>query len=160
MQKPARLRAALSAALPELKRSPDRLTIWIEDGAVRARQTASHGFAFAYPLSVLLREMNTDIAIIAHAIVRWLRVEQPDLLAGGNGDSFGFETDILDNGTADILFTLQLVENVAIEAQEDGSWSIDYLPEPDPLFDDDLPFAGVDPVPNLAEAQTITSNGE
>lgn len=152
MQKPVSLRAALTAAIPELRNEPDRLAIWVEDGQVRARQTAGHGFAFEYPLSVLLKEVATDIAIIAHAIVRWLRVAQPDLLAAGAGNSFGFETDILDNGTADIVFTLQLTEAVAIAANEDGSWAIDYLPEPDPLFDDQLTFAGMPAAPPLAGA--------
>lgn len=154
MHKPASLRAALTAAIPELRNEPDRLAIWVEDGKVRARQTEAHGFAFEYPLSVLLKEVATDIAIIAHAIVRWLRVAQPDLLAAGGGDSFGFETDILDNGTADIVFTLQLTEAVAITPNEDGSWGIDYLAEPDPLFDDQLPLTGLDLAPPLAGASS------
>ena len=80
MQKPASLRTALTAALQEIKASPDRLSIWVEDGAVRMRQTEGHGFAFEYPLSVLLREVSTDIAIATHAINRWLRRNQPDRL--------------------------------------------------------------------------------
>ena len=55
MRKPTELRKALTAALPELKRNPDRLIIWVEDGAVRARQTKDASFSFEYPLSILLR---------------------------------------------------------------------------------------------------------
>lgn len=150
MKKPASLRDALTAAIPELPRSPDRLVIWVEDGAVRSRQTDDHSFAFAYPLSVLLREVATDIAIVAHAINRWLRVNQPDLVAGGAGDSYKFETDILDNGTADILFTLDLVELAKVEANPDGSWSIAYQDEPDPLFPDRAPVAPNTDAPPLA----------
>ncbi len=152
MSKTKSLRAALTAAIPELRNEPGRLKLWIENGTVRARGTASHGFALQYPLSVLIEEAKTDIAIIALAITRWLRVNQPDLLAP-NGDSFQFESDILDVTTADILFTINLTENIAVAPQPDGSWQITYLPEPDPLFDDALGFAEVDPIPPLAEVR-------
>lgn len=152
MSKAKSLRAALTAAIPELRNEPERLKLWIENGAVRARSTASHGFALQYPLSVLIEAAKTDIAIIALAITRWLRVNQPDLLAP-NGDSFQFESDILDVTTADILFTINLTENIAVEPQPDGSWQVTYLTEPDPLFDDGLGFAEVEPIPPLAEVR-------
>lgn len=158
MQKPKSLRAALTAAIPEIRDQPDRLAIWVEDGAVRSRQTETHGFAFEYPLSVLLREVSTDIAVIALAINRWLRRHQPSLLAGGSGDSYKFETDVLDNATADILFTIDLCENVAVTPQQDGSWSVDYLVEPDPLFGDGLPVAPNTDAPPLASVETIVGD--
>lgn len=158
MQKPASLRAALTAAIPEIRDQPDRLVIWVEDGAVRARQTETHGFAFEYPLSVLLREVSTDIAIVALAINRWLRRHQSNLLAGGSGDSYKFETDVLDNATADILFTIDLCENVAVEPQPDGSWSIDYQVEPDPLFDDAQPMLPDIGTPPLTAVETIVGD--
>jgi|TARA_R100000049_G_C1954122_1_gene105236 hypothetical protein len=160
MRKPTELRKALTAALPELKRNPDRLVIWVEDGAVRTRQTEDASFSFEYPLSVLLREVKTDIAVIVHAINRWLRVNQPDLLAAGNRDSFKFETDILDNGTADIVFTIDLVEAVKVAADPAGGWSLDYVAEPDPLFDDGaaLPDAGGTPPLAGATSDTIVAD--
>lgn len=158
MKKAKSLRTALQSALPELRHEPERLKLWVENGAVRARSTASHGFALQYPLSVLIEQAKTDIAIIALAITRWLRVHQPDLLSP-NGDSFQFESDILDVSTADILFTIPLTENVTVDPQEDGSWTVTYLEEPDPLFDDGLGFAEVDPIPDLAEVRLTDSDG-
>jgi len=158
MSKSKSLRTALMAALPELRNEPARLKLWIENGAVRARGTANHGFALQYPLSVLIEEAKTDIAIIALAITRWLRVNQPDLLAP-NGDSFQFESDILDLSTADILFTINITENIAVEPQQDGSWSVAYLEEPDPLFADGEPFAEVEPIPLLAEVRLTDGAG-
>lgn len=158
MNKPKSLRDAIMAALPELRNEPGRLKLWVENGAVRARSTATYGFALQYPLSVLIEEAKTDIAIIALAITRWLRVNQPDLLAP-NGDSFQFETDILDLKTADILFTINLTENIAVTPNQDGSWAVKYLAEPDPLFTDGLGFEGVDPIPLLAEVRLTDSDG-
>ncbi len=158
MNKPKSLRQALIAALPELRNEPERLKLWIENGAVRARGTASHGFALQYPLSVLIEEAKTDIAIIALAICRWLRVNQPDLLAP-NGDSFAFESDILDLKTADILFTINLTENITVVPNEDGSRAVTYLQEPEPLFDDGTAVSGLDPIPLLAEV-ALTDGSE
>ena len=159
MQKPASLRKALHAALPSIRTTPDRLAIWIEDGAVRVRQTENHSFAFEYPLSILLREESTDIAVVCHAINRWLRVHQPDLLAGGGGDSYKFETDILDNDTADILFTIELTECVSVARNPDASYAIDYLAEPDPLFTSDAPVGGLPDTPPLTGVESIVADG-
>lgn len=158
MRKPASLRSALTAALPEVRNEPDRLMLWVEDGAVRARQTGSLGFAFAYPLSVLLREVTTDIAVIALAVVRWLQVEQPDLLAAGPGNSFTFESDILDNGSADVLLRIQLVEAVAVDPRDDGGFDVTYCAEPDPLLADPLPAAGLDTAPPFAGVAAIVAD--
>ena len=158
MKKPTSLRTALTAALPEIRNDPTRLAIWIEDGAVRARQTATHSFAFKYPLSILLREVSTDIAIVSHAINRWLRRHQPDLLAGGAGETYKFETEILDNGTADILFTVELTEGVPIAQNDDESWAVEYLEEPDPLFVDDGPVGGNAGTPPLKGIDAIIAD--
>lgn len=154
MKKPASLRQALTARIPEIRNEPERLKLWVEDGTVRARHTPTHGFALEYPLSVLLTEISTDIAVIAHAVNRWLRVNQPALLAGGVGESYKFEADILDNETADLMLVIPLTENVAITEMEDGSWQIDYLAEPDPLFDDGSPVPPNTDTPPLASGST------
>lgn len=155
MQKPKRLRETLMSRLPELANEPDRLVIWVEQGAIKARQTESHSFSFSYTLSILLVEVATDVAIIAHAINRWLRIEQSDLLTGGSGDSYAFEADILDNGASDVSITLALSEEVAIAENEDGSWSVDYQAEPDPLFTDREPGGDNDSAPPLAAATSV-----
>lgn len=157
MQKPASLRQALTAALEELRKEPTRLAIWIEDGAVRSRDTGDLSFGFEYPLSILLRDMKTDIALVTLAITRWLRRNQPDLLAAGQGDSFKFETDILDNEKADILITLQLREAVTVTPKEDGGFDLAYQAEPDPLFEGDAGFEGT-AAPALQSVETIVAD--
>ncbi|WP_374406511.1 phage tail protein [Pelagerythrobacter sp.] len=153
MQKTQSLRRALSAALPELKRDPDRLKVWIENGAGQSRETATLSFGFRYRLNVLCVDMSTDIAVLALALFRWLRVNQVDLLAPGT-DGFAFDVDVLDNGLSDILFQLDLTENVSVGPREDGGYDLAYLAEPDPMFADELPPAGLPETPLLAEVRT------
>lgn len=159
MEKPKTLRAAIEAALPEFKRDPARLKVWIEDGAGMSRQTPSLAFGFRYRLNVMLEEATSDIALVALAIFRWLRVNQPDLMAPGAA-GFSFDADILDNKSWDILIQLELTENVTVAPREGGGWELNYLPEPDPLFLDGEPLEGMeeedDPIPGLLEVVTET----
>lgn len=153
MEKPKSLRAALTAALPEMRSDPSRMAIWIEDGAVRCTHTNSNGFSFQYPLSVVLTEVSTDIAVVVLAICRWLRVNQPDLLMP-NTNSFTFETDVLDNEASDLMFTIQLCEHVTAKPLAQGGHLINYQAEPDPLFDDGVSVTDPAAAPPLAEVRT------
>ncbi|MXO73565.1 phage tail protein [Alteraurantiacibacter buctensis] len=148
MRKAEDLRAAIAEALPEFRGQPDRLRIWVEDGAGRSTQSNSLSFGFAYRLNVLLEETRSDIALLALAVFRWLRINQPDLLRPG-ADGFRFEVDVLDNSTSDILLQLDLKENVSVAPIDGGGWTLDYLAEPDPLWDDFLGAGDVDPIPDL-----------
>lgn len=143
------LRAAITAAVPELAAHPARLKMWIDRGSVQSRQTRSFSFAFEFRLNVMVEELATDISVLALAIFRWLRVNQPDLLAPDQ-PGFSFDVDILDNSTADVLFLLNLRQNVAVTPRDDGNFDLAYLPEPDPIWDDDLGAGGADPIPPLA----------
>lgn len=154
--KAASLRAALTDALPEFQREPDRLRMWVEDGAAQHRQTATLAFGFRYRLNVLLVECATDIALVALPLFRWLRVNQPDLLAPGR-DGFTFDADILDNRTADMLIQLELTDNVTVAPREEGGWTLDYLPEPDPMFPDFDGLGDADPIPDLAKVVTTAT---
>lgn len=153
MKKIDTLRAALVAALPEFQGEPDRLRIWVENGSAQSRQTATLAFGFSYRLNLLLVETASDIALVTLPIFRWLRVNQPDLLAPST-TGFDFDVDVLDNGTCDILLQLDLTENVAVAATPDGGWTLDYLAEPDPLLLDGEPLPGMDTAPDLAAVIT------
>lgn len=149
MNKLHSLRAAIAAALPELERSPENLRLWIARGGGRCQATASDAFGLAYEANVLVVEMHSDFAVLAHAIFRWLRVNQPELVVPPN-EGFTFDVDPLDNGTADVLLQIRLTQNVTVAAKDGGGFDMLYLAEPDPLFGDALGFEGVEPVPPLA----------
>ncbi len=148
MNKLHSLRAAIAAALPELQRSPENLRLWISRGGGRCQATASDAFGLAYEANVLVVEMHSDFAVLAHAIFRWLRVNQPDLVVPPN-EGFTFDVDPLDNGTADVLLQIRLTQNVTVAAKDGGGFDMQYLAEPDPLFGDALGFDGAEPVPPL-----------
>lgn len=149
MNKLDSLRAAIAQALPELQRSPENLRLWISRGSGRCQGTGSDAFGFAYEANVLIVEMHSDFAVLAHAIFRWLRINQPDLVVPPN-EGFTFDVDPLDNGTADVLLQLRLTQNITVTSKDGGGFDMRYLAEPDPLFADGMGFDDMMPVPPFA----------
>ncbi|WP_337846856.1 phage tail protein [Sphingomonas sp.] len=156
MNKIDTLRAAIVTATPELAIHPARLRMWVDRGEVEARQTASGSFGFSFRLNVLIMELATDVSVISAAIIQWLRVNQPDRLAPGN-KAFTFDVDILDNDTVDLLIEIQITQQISRQPAPGGGFTLTYLPEPDPLFGDDLGLGGVAPAPNLV---AVSADGE
>lgn len=149
MLKPDSLRAALTAIDPELARDPTQLIMWIDQGGIASPMTPNFSFAYSYQLNVLLIGYGRDQRPLVIATLAWLRVQQPDLLQPGK-DAIAFEADFMDNQTVDLQFKLQLTEQVRTVRRPDGGFDMQYAAEPDPLFADDLPIGGLDPVPALS----------
>ena len=148
MRKIDTLKTAIFAALPELNKDPDRLRVWIERGTAKSTQTEARGLAMAFQLNVVVVEMTSDIAILFLGIFQWLRINQPDLMMPGT-DAIGFDADILDNGTADVLVQLQLDQAVSAAPRADGGYDLQYQSEPNPAFDDALNIIAPEEAPLL-----------
>ena len=142
MQKPDSLRAAITAADPELGRDPARLLMWVEKGCIRAPMTESRTFTYEFTLHLVIVDFESHPSIIFLAINDWLRTNQPDLLAAGPGASRGyaFDADIMDNRKLDLEIQLELTEQVMLHPREGGGWNLEHLAEP-VLFPDDLPLS-------------------
>lgn len=129
MKKPASLRAAIVALLPELARNPDKLAMWVETGRTRAAGTAQRGFAWEYQLTVVVEDFTNPPETLFFIVTDWLRTQQPDLLAS-NAEGFPFEVDVIDDKTADVKITLPLREIVTATADGSGGWQLEVQPEP------------------------------
>lgn len=138
MKKPALLRAAIVALLPELARNPDKLAMWVENGAVRATGNAQRGFAWEYPLTVVVEDFTLPPESLFFIVVDWLRTQQPDLLVP-NGPGFPFEVDVHDEKTFDVKMILPLREIVTATADGAGGWQLQVREEV-PLFPDAEPI--------------------
>lgn len=139
MKKPASLRNAIAALLPDMARDPDRLAMWVERGNVRATGNRQQGFSWEYDLIVYAENYAHDPALLFFIVTRWLRTQQPDLLAA-NTPGFPFEVDVIDAKTVDVKITLPLREIVTADDQGDGKWQLAIVDEPAPLFPDDAPL--------------------
>ncbi|RJF92982.1 phage tail protein [Sphingomonas cavernae] len=132
MYKPDSLRKFLTTAIPEIKRSPEKLHIFITRGAVRSTGANKLGFAYRYTLTLLIEDFGGSPDKLTLPVLIWLSRHQPQLFAKAlqGGDSFAFDADILANDKADIEIRLELDETVTVKLLPNGSYEVDHPEEP------------------------------
>lgn len=131
MEKPASLRKALAAAIPELAANPDKLAMYVIDGQTRASKH-TFGHTISYRLNINISDYTSGLARLNVAVIAWLQQHQPDILGPGDvaPDSYVFEADILNNDAADIAIVLRLTESLLARIDEQGHIHISRRPEP------------------------------
>lgn len=132
MHKPDSLRAALTAAIPDLRDSPERLAMFIDKGSLRATAVPGLSFEYRYKLQLLLLDFAGHPDQVMVPLLAWLFVHQNELLANHdrNKDGISFEAELLDKARVDLQITLALTERVKVTTQPDGSLRAEHLPEP------------------------------
>lgn len=137
MIKPASLRAALVAALPELATDADKLTVFIDQGSIAAKGTKSPSFEYRYVCNVILEDFAGEADDVFIAVLEWARKYQPDLVTNWDQRSTGitFEIDILNNETADVSIKLQLTEGVVVRTDENGKRIVTHVDDSIPPGD-------------------------
>lgn len=141
MQKPNDLRAAIGAALPELARTPERLAIHVEKGRIVGAPDGPLGFRWEYTLTLIVTDFAGHPSVLFLAINLWLRTNQPELLSAQGAPGYGFEVELVDLQTVDILVSLRLTESAVVSVADDGGVTIAHPSEPQ-QFPDDLPLTG------------------
>lgn len=140
MEKPASLREAVQAALPELAEHPDRLRIYIDGGDIKpARGTLSH--QTAYTLNMMALELSRDkFTRLNIAVIHWLQRHQPDILEPGtNGrQAYTFEAEPIDSELWDVLIQIKLTEHIIVRLDEQGRLNFKTKSEPQYDLDDVL----------------------
>lgn len=134
MIKPAALRAAIEASFPVLAGNPDALRMWIDRGGIACRATANDAFEISYTLNLVVVEWQGLPTGLFLVINRWLRANQPDLVAPGQPPAYTFEADIIDAATMDLAIELALTEAVAVTPRIGGGFDLQHLAEPAPMF--------------------------
>lgn len=132
MRKPANLRAAIEAALPDLKGNPDRLLVFIDEGTLRCTAAASLSFEYGYTLKVIVTDYAQHADTIIVPLLAWIATNQPELLANPDRqrDGIRFEADLLDKGKMDLALSIQLTERVVVRLVEGGGYTAEHVPEP------------------------------
>ncbi|HEX8402227.1 MAG TPA: phage tail protein [Allosphingosinicella sp.] len=132
MLKPDLLRAALVAAVPELARDPDKLTLFVEKGRIAARAGPANGFEYRYQLQAVLLDFTGHPDAVMIAVLNWIHDHQPELLlnhSAGN-EAISFDADIIDADTIDLAFTLELNEAVTFTPRAGGGFDATHRGEP------------------------------
>jgi hypothetical protein len=132
VKKPDSLRQFLIANIPELKRDPDSLLVFVEKGHIISTLSPSLAFEYRYQLNIIITDYNAHSDTLIVPILVWVRANQYDLLQGEQ-NGIQFEAEILNHETADISITLDLSERVLVE-MVNGKLVATHLDEP-PLPD-------------------------
>jgi len=133
MNKPASLRAALAAALPDLVRDPERLLVFIDKGSVQSTFSGGLSWEYGYTLNIILTDYAGHPDAVILPLVQWVRINQSELLDNVDQRPNGitFEADILDAGKVDLSITLKLTERVVARVVGDRI-ELTHVPEPQP----------------------------
>lgn len=141
MQKPALLRKAIEAAVPDLLAHPENLGMWVAQGSIKGRKKTL-GHTQKYSLRIAVADLPSNLQdVVTIAILNWLQEWEPDLI-GHSADGFSFETDILGDAKVDILYTIQLVEDVEVVVDQKNRVSKIAYRKPPQEFND-LTWAGL-----------------
>lgn len=139
MIKPASLRAAVEAALPDLKRNPDRLLVFIDEGSIRCTNAVSLSFEYGYTLQLVVTDYAEHADTIMVPILAWVKDNQPELLANPERQRNGirFEAELLSHQSMDLAVRIQITERVVVADLPDGSRTATHVGEPplDPYAD-------------------------
>lgn len=145
MKKPASLRHALTAALPEYQSQPDNLRLFVDKGRLVSRATPGLGYEWRYTLRLEFEDCTSSPDAIAIPLLLWLRQHQPErLLEFAREDTaLGFSADIIDDRTWDLAWAFELAEAVVLAPRPGGGWDVTYVGEPQlddaTMLDDELP---------------------
>lgn len=131
MKKPDLLRQALSDALPHLKREPERLAIFIDEGRIACTAVPSGGLSFRYDysLNAVLLDFAGDENLVLIAVLSFLARYQPELLRSyeTNAEAIAFQAEVLDDKTIDLELKLRLSERVKVTPRAGQPGKYDYL---------------------------------
>lgn len=137
MYKPASLRRHLTAAVPELARAPDKLSLLVKSGRVACAGSASLSFEYRYTLQLVVLDYAGEADAIVLPTLVWMRTHQPEYFDNPQqrDANFLFEAEYNNATTIDLLIELQLTERVRVQpvgadATAPGRFQIEHLGEP------------------------------
>lgn len=116
MLKPGSLRAHLTAATPELKRDPDKVSIYVRNGHLVAAGADTLSFEYRYILTVVVLDYAGNPDAVFVPLLAWLRIQQPEIMDNTalREKAVRFEVEYLNAETVDISIEIDLTEAVII----------------------------------------------
>jgi hypothetical protein len=137
MIKPASLRAAIAAAIPDLGANPDKFLVFADAGTTVANGARSLSFEYRYTLNLILLDFAGDADVVMMALLSWVRRYQSELVNNPEKrvSAITFEVDHLNNATCDLSIKLPLTEAIKVTQGEDGTLLATHLEEPVPEWE-------------------------
>jgi len=139
MRKLADLRTFLTAALPFLKREPERLVLFGDEGTVACTRGAGLSFELRYKITGQLWDFAGHPDAVFVPLLAWIDRNQPELLRAPKTipEVITWRAEVLDANKVDLEFQLNVTERVRVVRRADGSgYDTEHLPEPHQMGED------------------------
>lgn len=122
------LRQHLLDAVPELKRGPEKLLTFINDGKVKFARGQHLSHQYSVDAQIIITDYTGTLDTIMIPLLQWLSHYQPDLV---EDEAVQIEAEILNNHSWDIALTVRLTERVVAKVDcETGSITAEHrMPE-------------------------------
>lgn len=132
MKKPDSLRQALTQSVEHLRRNPDTLHIFVDDGRLASTLAPSLSWEYRYTLNIMVTDFAGDQNLLLATVLAWMRENQPDVMANPElrDSSIAFEAVILSNKTCDLSIDLKLTERVVVSPSGENL-VVEAVPEPE-----------------------------
>lgn len=127
MRKLEDLRKHLMANVGGLKRNPEKLLTFIEDGAIEFWPGPNLSHAYAIPVQIIVTDYAGNVDDLILPILSWLQVREP---GHDPMNTIRFEAELLNNNSYDIAITVSITERVIVKATDAGLDVEHVLPEP------------------------------
>ena len=127
MRKLADLRNHILSNVPALKKNPDKLLTFIEDGNIEFWQGTNLSHNYTLPVRLIVTDYAGDVDEIIIPILSWLMVREP---GSDPQNTISFEAELLNNNSYDISITVNITERVIVKTTEAGIDVEHVLPDP------------------------------
>lgn len=152
MRKLADLRSHVLSNVPELKKNPEKLITFIEDGQIEYWRGGNLSHNYTLPVRLIVTDYRGDIDQLVIAVLAWLAYREPGI---DPQNAISFEAEMLNNSSFDLAITVNISERVIVKAGEAGLEVEHVMPEPDMEMNPDAEWEIImdlqglkEPVPN------------
>lgn len=128
MRKLDALRQHLLDAVPDLKRNPDKMLTFVQNGRIKFHRGQHLSHEYIVPAQIIITDYSEDLDALIIPLLQWLNIYEPGI---DPDEAISLEAEILNNHAYDIALSVQLTERVvAIVDCEAGTINADHrMPE-------------------------------
>lgn len=103
------LRHHLLNAVPELKRNPEQLHTFVNDGKIKFARGLNLSHQYTVDAQIIITDYSGSLDTVMIPLLQWLNSYEPDLVTD---EAVQIEAEILSNTHWDLALTVQLTERV------------------------------------------------
>lgn len=110
------LRQHLLSAVPELRRNPEQLHTFVNDGKVKFARGTNLSHQYTVDAQIIITDYSGSLDTVMVPLLQWLNTYQPDLV---EDEAVQLEAEILSNTHWDLALTVRLTERVVAKVDCD-----------------------------------------